>query len=254
MTRDTEQSSNKNTAQKSRQDYIRILLAEDSPDARQLMKAALERVGYEVDAVETGQQCRDKFIQSEYDMIILDFVIPDGNGLDLLREIRQHRPPEELPVIIVTAKQIKELVTVARKNGANDFFVKPIKISQFAQRVSNHLLEFTENDLRKALLSMNVPDITGLSAKLLRALPTYLNAFPFEHHGVKCCALIKNGKNPHLIAKKPVDEIEREVTIFGKGGFMWNIVWPRHAESNLDILRESLLEDDQFSAFMENNR
>lgn len=205
----------------------RVLLAEDSPDAQALMRKSLEKIGFEVVAVDDGHLCLEKFTQSEFNLVVIDFVMPKLNGLEVLREIRKHRAPEELPVIMITAKQKKELVKIAIKNGVNDFFIKPVKSSLFSERINQHLLQFTGKEITKILHSLNVADSTSLSPKLKAILSSnQLSAYPFEYQGVKCCALIENGKNPHVLARQDEKEIKKQLTLLGKGGFLWNVIWP----------------------------
>lgn len=226
----------------------RILLAEDSPDAQALMKKSLEKIGFEVAAVSNGELCIEKFTQSEFDLVIIDFVMPKMNGLEVLRTIRKQRSAEELPVIMITARQKKDLVKAAVRNGVSDFVIKPIRSSSFAERIDQHLIQFTQSDLRKILLGLNMPDPTSLSPKLKSiVLSNHLSAYPFEHQGVICCALMKIGKNPHVLARKEEEELKKKVTFLGKGGFLWNVVWPIGEQIPFQLPRDFINDEEDFN-------
>lgn len=224
----------------------RILVAEDNPSDRALMEKLVQRAGYEVDCVEDGESCLEMFNKNSYGLVILDFIMPKINGIDTLKAIRKQKSPEELPVIMVTLKQKIELVRIAMKNGVNDFFVKPIDPSEFPLRISRHLLTFSPEEITAKLRSLSFADSSSLNRNIQWEIARQnLAAFPFECKGIKVCAVLPARKSPKNIAKSSSTDLEEEVTILGKGGFLWNIVWPRHRKANLELPRHTLNSDDE---------
>jgi len=105
----------------------RILLVEDSEMSRDMLRRRLERMGYEVVIAETGMRgVEAASIDTGLDLVLLDVIMPDINGLQVLDSIRQVRSRSELPVIMVTAEDHSHDIIAAMNSGANDYLTKPI--------------------------------------------------------------------------------------------------------------------------------
>ncbi len=213
----------------------RILLADDSPEALMIMSRILSKKGVDVTQVSNGQDALDAFINSDFDLILLDHKMPDKTGLEVLETIRKHRSPEEQAVIIITGSQDKDVVKAAIGLQVNDFFVKPIRAGIFFQRILRHLIRFSDEEVRDCLSHLNVSDSTGLPPEIRASLQAEnLVAYPFQKENISCFAIVEKGKNPHFIAKNSDEtKLESEVTVLGKGGFLWNVVYPDHPYHNL---------------------
>jgi DNA-binding response OmpR family regulator len=104
---------------------MKILVIDDEPHVRQLMRLTLEAAGYQVDEAANGEEGLARFRDaSDYDAVVLDQKLPGINGLDTLRRFR-HRKPDAC-VIVVTAFASIELAVDAMKLGAVDFIRKPM--------------------------------------------------------------------------------------------------------------------------------
>jgi signal transduction histidine kinase/DNA-binding response OmpR family regulator len=103
---------------------VRILLVEDHADQAELIRRALERQlpGSEVTVTNRGAECLKSLDEAAYDLLILDYSLPDVNGLVLLREIKawKHR----LPVVMVTGQGDERIAVEAMKRGAADYIIK----------------------------------------------------------------------------------------------------------------------------------
>jgi len=219
----------------------RILVAEDSEDVRELIKACLEKAGNIVDTVEDGSQAINQFLTADYNLVILDFIMPEVNGIEVLKTIRATKSSEQLPVVMITAKQKNSLVIEAARNGVNDFFVKPLRPSFIKERISNLLMSLDDGEIADILLNLNLPDPNELNPELNRKLQELsLSAYPFTHKEVKCCAIFRTGKDPRYIAGLPPDRMIQEVVLYGKGGFLWNVIWPKVNSSDSIACRDYL--------------
>lgn len=103
-----------------------VLLVEDKPELRAMLRKALERAGYSVDEAPDGNSAIDKVRSRRYQVVLTDLKLPGSSGLDVLREARQAEAT--LPVIVVTAYGSVEEAVRAMKEGAFDFIQKPVDL------------------------------------------------------------------------------------------------------------------------------
>lgn len=100
----------------------RVLLVDDDPGHRLLVEERLGRNGFEVTACESLGTARERLSSACWDAVLLEQRLPDGNGLDLLAEIRRASP--EAPVILITAMGGEQVVVQALRSGADDYLTK----------------------------------------------------------------------------------------------------------------------------------
>jgi two-component system sensor histidine kinase/response regulator len=105
------------------EDNIRILVIDDEVGIRRGCIRALEPIGYQVETVGTLAEARELLEQDGFDLVLLDVMLPDGQGIDVLPPITQHDP--DIVVIIITGFGTVELAVQAIKQGAYDFIAKP---------------------------------------------------------------------------------------------------------------------------------
>lgn len=115
----------------------RILVVDDEPDLRTLYELTLLREGHEVQAVGTVAEARDRLAAQGFDVVITDMRLPDGLGLDLLRELVAQQRPERC--IVITAYGSAENAVEALKCGAFDYLTKPVDLKQFRGVVASAL-------------------------------------------------------------------------------------------------------------------
>ena len=105
----------------------RLLIAEDDPGAGEALRAAFADAGYDVVLASTGAEARTAFEGGPWDAVLTDIVMPDVDGLTLLREFVL--APEAPPVIVMTAYGSIERAVQAMKDGAHDFLEKPLDLN-----------------------------------------------------------------------------------------------------------------------------
>ena len=115
----------------------RLLVVDDEPDLRALYELTLLKIGYRVDAACDLAEARQCLAQQRYDLLITDMRLPDGLGLELVRELQQAQRPEK--AIVVTAYGSAENAVEALKAGAFDYLTKPVDLAQFRAAVANAL-------------------------------------------------------------------------------------------------------------------
>lgn len=142
------------------QDDERILLVDDKTNIRDLVSRRLERKDYRVDTVENGREALETLDETDPDLVLLDVMMPGMDGFETLEEIREDVPADELPVLMLTAKEGTEGVLEALEKGANDYLKKPVNFPVALARIKSHLkLKRAHDRLQKIA---NHDQLTGL--------------------------------------------------------------------------------------------
>jgi signal transduction histidine kinase len=114
----------------------RVLVADDEPDMLRFLKAQLNSQYQVLEAVD-GQQAVEKASQFLPDIILLDMMMPEKDGLQACREIREHTPTQSIPIILLTARADEETKLAALSAGASDFLPKPFSTTELHVRIRN---------------------------------------------------------------------------------------------------------------------
>ena len=113
-----------------------ILIVEDESGIRQLITFGLAEGDYQFSEAKSLQSANIAIGESKPDLIILDWMLPDGNGITLLRELRQRKATAKLPIIMLTARSAEEDIIKGLDNGADDYLTKPFSVAELKARVS----------------------------------------------------------------------------------------------------------------------
>lgn len=117
----------------------RILIVDDVADNRTILRRRFERKGYEITEAESGRSALDAIDKATFDVVLLDVMMPDMNGLDVLRKIREQHSDVQLPVIMVTGKTESQDIVEALTAGANDYITKPVDFAVALARVTTQV-------------------------------------------------------------------------------------------------------------------
>lgn len=112
-----------------------ILLAEDDPDFGSILKQYLEMSGYIITWAKDGKEALELFTQDNYNICVLDVMMPKMDGFTLAEKIIDINP--EMPFIFLTARKMKEDKIKGLKLGADDYIVKPFEADELVLRLSN---------------------------------------------------------------------------------------------------------------------
>lgn len=113
---------------------MKILLIEDDRDLGKLLKEYLKLHEFEVDHVTFGEEAKTFFHNNRYDLITIDIMLPDSNGMELARYFHSANPT--IPFIFITAKNQKEDVINGLKTGAEDYITKPFEPEELVLRIN----------------------------------------------------------------------------------------------------------------------
>jgi len=113
----------------------KIALIEDDADLFALLKYNLEKEGFAMVGAQTGKGAIDLCRKERPDLILLDIMLPDSDGLDICKGIRSHPELAHIPVIFLTARASETDRIVGLELGANDYIVKPFFIRELVARI-----------------------------------------------------------------------------------------------------------------------
>jgi DNA-binding response OmpR family regulator len=110
----------------------RILLVDDEQPVQKLLSYPLEKEGYEVVPALDGQEALDNFEQGQFDLVVLDIMLPKLDGLEVCRRLRAK---SSVPIIMLTAKAEEIDKVIGLELGADDYITKPFSMREFRSRV-----------------------------------------------------------------------------------------------------------------------
>jgi DNA-binding response OmpR family regulator len=117
----------------------KILLIEDDVDLYALLKYNLEREGFQMVGANTGRGAVDLCVRERPDLIVLDIMLPDSDGLDICKRLRSHPELSPTPIIFITARASETDRIVGLELGANDYIVKPFFVREVIARIKVQL-------------------------------------------------------------------------------------------------------------------
>lgn len=113
---------------------IRVLLAEDEYLYQKIIEGYVHSFNLELTIVDNGNQCISKAIEQQYDIILMDIVMPHKSGLEAARELRSHGITT--PIIAITSNTWVEDEITSIEAGMNDFLAKPISAKKLARKIA----------------------------------------------------------------------------------------------------------------------
>ncbi|MBD3222714.1 response regulator [bacterium] len=146
-----------------------ILLVDDQEAIRRFLETTLERRGYQVRSAATGREGLALATDARPDLVLLDVRLPDGDGLDVLEELRTLHP--DLRVIILTSYGRGEMAARARERGAVDFVTKPVDLERLLDLVQRHSTASRDGSpAPDEDLFRDLPDLVAARSEPMQAL------------------------------------------------------------------------------------
>ena len=128
-----------------------ILIIEDEPHIARFIKNALEEAQWQVHIAQTGQRGLIEAASRRPDLILLDLGLPDGDGLDIINDIRNW---SSIPIIVLSARSDEQDKIRALNQGADDYLIKPFSMGELLARVNAHLRRYQNNQDGSAIIQM----------------------------------------------------------------------------------------------------
>lgn len=110
----------------------RVLVVDDEPQIRRALRVVLRANGYEVTEVAAGEDALDALASAPYDLMVLDLMLPDVDGVEVCRRVREW---SEMPVLVLSAHGEEEIKVRALDEGADDFVTKPFSAPELLARM-----------------------------------------------------------------------------------------------------------------------
>ena len=129
-----------------------IYIVEDDSNIREIETIALKNTGYEVCAFENAKEFYRKVEERVPDLVLLDVMLPDESGYDIVKKLRKTPTTKKLPVIMVTAKTQEIDMIKGLDDGADDYIKKPFSVMELISRVKALLRRTTSEDIKLLVL------------------------------------------------------------------------------------------------------
>ena len=172
---------------------MRVLILEDEVSLREILRLILEDFNYQVEEAGTLEEAREKLKEGEFDLVLVDLRLPDGSGMEVVREIKEKTPETE--VIIITAFASTETVKEAFELGVYDYVEKPFNLDDLKLLIRNVSEKIS---LKKSLSSSEVPGLIGRSKVIERLKEKIKKIAPYD---VNVLVLGESGVGKEVVAK-----------------------------------------------------
>jgi phosphoserine phosphatase RsbU/P len=165
-----------------------ILVVDDDPTLRKIMQVILYRQGYEVVTAQNGSEALTLVEQRTFDLILLDWMMPGINGLETCRRLRKISSADDIPIILVTARESFSDKTLAFSVGCADYITKPINAVELQARVKRHIEQTQKRRILHEQPRMLEGVISNQSSRLdqVRTGQTQLLADPAAFPEIQC--------------------------------------------------------------------
>ena len=137
----------------------KILIIDDEIHIVELIRFNLETSGYEVDIAYDGLDGYLKIKENAPQLVLLDWMLPNISGIDVLKKIRDDKDLKNTPVIMLTAKNMEADKVEGLVGGADDYITKPFSVKELLARISSVLRRYNINSTREEEI-LTVKDIT----------------------------------------------------------------------------------------------
>ena len=128
-----------------------IYIVEDDKNISEIESFSLKNAGHQTVEFPDGRSFYKELAEKKPDLILLDIMLPDEDGLSILRKIREKRETKRIPVIMVTAKTTEIDKVKGLDNGADDYMTKPLGVMELVSRVKALLRRTGEQDAEKVI-------------------------------------------------------------------------------------------------------
>lgn len=112
-----------------------IYIVEDDENIKELVKYTLESYDFNVKAFDSGKDIKEKILEDQVELLILDIMLPGQDGISILKDLRADKRTKDLPVILLTAKSAELDRVKGLDQGADDYITKPFSVLELVSRV-----------------------------------------------------------------------------------------------------------------------
>lgn len=179
----------------------KILIVEDDEKIARVIQLELEFEDYEVDIAYTGKEALEKYETGDFSLILLDVMIPELNGLEVLRRVRQKN--QEIKIIMLTARDAVMDKVSGLDSGANDYMTKPFEVEELLARIRVHLKSASTSEVKTESIKHRHLEIKPLAREVYsNGEPVYLTQKEYD-----VLLYLINNKNQALSRDQIIDAV-----------------------------------------------
>ena len=156
---------------------MKVLVLDDEVQIRRLLRVSLERNGYSVVEAATGEEGIDQAIRHQPDLVLLDLGLPDMDGIDLLKRLREW---SRTPILVVSVRDRESEKIAALDNGANDYITKPFSTGELLARLRVAARNLPADTGATTFSSGNLEVDMGARNVKVRGKPVHLTATEYS--------------------------------------------------------------------------
>jgi response regulator of citrate/malate metabolism len=149
----------------------KILAVDDNEDILYTLQAIGEAAKFNIVTVNDGFKALDLLKKSKFDLVMVDYYMPNINGLTLVKKIREIT--KDIPILVLTVDESIDLAKIFLNNGATDFAVKPIRTADLISRIKLHL-KLSQDKRSEQFQNLEIPK--GLSSSTLQLIMNHLQS------------------------------------------------------------------------------
>ena len=142
----------------------KILLVEDNETIIMGLKYSLEQEGFQVISAKTAKESKEKLDNKSIDIVLLDVSLPDGNGFEICKEIKEKN---DIPIIFLTAQDEETSIVLGLDLGADDYIVKPFRTRELISRIKSVLRRYGKKEGNNIIQYKDIK-IDTISAKVYK--------------------------------------------------------------------------------------
>lgn len=160
---------------------MKVLIAEDEPASRRLLERAVQSFGHEVTATANGREAWERFQDGDFSFVITDWMMPEWDGIELSRHIRDSARPDYVYIIMQTSRSGQEDLITGMDAGADDFIIKPVDRRELhaRMRAAERILKL-QHELRDKNDQLEIMNVRLRRLSRLDALMQLGNRLAFE--------------------------------------------------------------------------
>jgi two-component system alkaline phosphatase synthesis response regulator PhoP len=218
----------------------KIAIIEDEANIYELIKFNLEKNGYDVFGTQDGNEAGILIEEKKPDLVILDLMLPNKDGLTILRELRETKDFKETPVIILTARETEFDKVLGLEIGADDYLTKPFSIKELIARIKAVLRRISSDEEDESIIKFD-------------DLEVHQDAFKVYKKGELLSLTLKEYELLALLIKNKGKVLNRNFLLDTIWGYDY-IGETRTVDVHIRHLRQKIEEDDTNPIYIETVR
>lgn len=178
-----------------------ILIVEDERKLSRVLELELEYENYQTKTVDNGKDALQLIIEKEWDLVLLDIMLPEMSGVEVLRRVRKSK--NDTPIILLTARDEVHDKVSGLDHGANDYVTKPFQIEELLARIRVHLRQAAKKKTELKFLTVGGLSV-NLDSREVKQADELIELTPREYDLLVC--LLKN-KNIVLTREQLIEHV-----------------------------------------------